>query len=89
VVQETDLELSDGRILHFYDTGTDDAEARLAVFWHHGTPNTGATCRSSTLPRWPWTGSATTPASPEPRFRPERSAVKIDRSVALLPLAPG
>jgi pimeloyl-ACP methyl ester carboxylesterase len=41
VVTETDLELNDGRILHFYDTGPDDAGARLAVFWHHGTPNTG------------------------------------------------
>ena len=25
-----------------YDTGADDAEGRLAVFWHHGTPNIGA-----------------------------------------------
>jgi pimeloyl-ACP methyl ester carboxylesterase len=38
---ETDLELSDGRALHVYDTGADD-DVRLAVFWHHGTPNTGA-----------------------------------------------
>jgi len=38
-VAETDLELSDGRSLHFYDTRADgDA---LAVFWHHGTPNVG------------------------------------------------
>ncbi|MDQ5810206.1 MAG: alpha/beta hydrolase [Actinomycetota bacterium] len=43
MVTETDLELSDGRTLHVYDTGTDDADgARLAVFWHHGTPNIGA-----------------------------------------------
>jgi pimeloyl-ACP methyl ester carboxylesterase len=41
VVTETDLELSDGRSLHAYDTG-DDAGTRLAVFWHHGTPNIGA-----------------------------------------------
>jgi pimeloyl-ACP methyl ester carboxylesterase len=41
MVTETDLELADGRTLHFYDTGPDDA-GRLAVFWHHGTPNTGA-----------------------------------------------
>jgi pimeloyl-ACP methyl ester carboxylesterase len=41
VVTETDLELADGRTLHFYDTGPDDV-GRLAVFWHHGTPNTGA-----------------------------------------------
>jgi pimeloyl-ACP methyl ester carboxylesterase len=42
VVTETDLELSDGRTLHVYDTGTDDTDGRLAVFWHHGTPNIGA-----------------------------------------------
>ena len=39
---ETDLWLSDGRTLHVYDTNADDAGGRLAVFWHHGTPNTGA-----------------------------------------------
>lgn len=33
-----DLELSDGRTLHAYDTGADGG---LAVFWHHGTPNIG------------------------------------------------
>ena len=38
---EVDLELSDGRTLHTYDTGADDADDRLAVFWHHGTPNIG------------------------------------------------
>ena len=42
MVTETDLELSDGRTLHIYDTGADDANGRLAVFWHHGTPNIGA-----------------------------------------------
>jgi pimeloyl-ACP methyl ester carboxylesterase len=42
VVTETDLKLGDGRTLHVYDTGADDAEGRLAVFWHHGTPNIGA-----------------------------------------------
>src|ERR1700729_2814854 len=41
MVTEADLKLADGRTLHFYDTGSDDA-GRLAVFWHHGTPNTGA-----------------------------------------------
>jgi pimeloyl-ACP methyl ester carboxylesterase len=41
VVTETDLELSDGNTLHVYDTGADDADGRLAVFWHHGTPNIG------------------------------------------------
>ena len=42
MVTETDLALDDGRILHVYDTGTGDRPAGLAVFWHHGTPNTGA-----------------------------------------------
>jgi hypothetical protein len=42
VLTETDLKLSDGRTLHVYDTGADDADGRLAVFWHHGTPNIGA-----------------------------------------------
>lgn len=42
MVTETDLALDDGRTLHVYDTGTDDGAAGLAVFWHHGTPNTGA-----------------------------------------------
>jgi len=42
VVTEADLDLSDGRTLYIYDTREDDADARLAVFWHHGTPNTGA-----------------------------------------------
>jgi pimeloyl-ACP methyl ester carboxylesterase len=42
VTTEADLELRDGRRLHFYDTGADSAGDRLAVFWHHGTPNIGA-----------------------------------------------
>jgi pimeloyl-ACP methyl ester carboxylesterase len=42
VVTETDLQLSDGRTLHVYDTAADDADGRLAVFWHHGSPNIGA-----------------------------------------------
>jgi pimeloyl-ACP methyl ester carboxylesterase len=41
VVAEIDLELSEGRTLHVYDAGG-GADARLAVFWHHGTPNLGA-----------------------------------------------
>jgi hypothetical protein len=41
-VTETHVELSDGRTLHVYDTGADDSDDRLAVFWHHGTPNIGA-----------------------------------------------
>ena len=42
MVTETDLELGDGRTLHAYDTGADDMDGRLAVFWHHGSPNIGA-----------------------------------------------
>ena len=41
-VTETDLELSDGRTLPVYDTGANDGDGRLAVFWHHGTANIGA-----------------------------------------------
>lgn len=41
MVTEFDLELGDGRTLHAYDTGAADAAGRLAVFWHHGTPNIG------------------------------------------------
>ena len=42
MVTETDLELGDGRTMHAYDTGTHDEDGRLAVFWHHGSPNIGA-----------------------------------------------
>src|SRR2546429_4788243 len=42
MVTETDLVLGDGRTLHAYDTGTGDGAAGLALFWHHGTPGTGA-----------------------------------------------
>ena len=42
MVTEADLELSDGRTLHIYDTSADGADTRLVVFWHHGTPNIGA-----------------------------------------------
>ena len=42
MLTETDLELIDGRTLHVYDAPADDADARLTVFWQHGTPNTGA-----------------------------------------------
>lgn len=41
VVTESDMKLADGRTLHCYDTG-EKGNTRLAVFWHHGTPNTGA-----------------------------------------------
>ena len=39
---ERDLRLDDGRTLHVYDTGPDGSQERLAVVWHHGTPNIGA-----------------------------------------------
>ena len=39
---EKDLALDEGRTLHVYDTHPNDADNRLAVFWHHGTPNVGA-----------------------------------------------
>ncbi|MGW4059439.1 alpha/beta fold hydrolase [Amycolatopsis sp. NPDC004747] len=39
MVTETELARPGGRNLHVYDTG---GPARLTVFWHHGTPNTGA-----------------------------------------------
>jgi pimeloyl-ACP methyl ester carboxylesterase len=39
---ETDLKLRDGRTLHVYDTAAEGADAGLAVFWQHGTPNLGA-----------------------------------------------
>jgi pimeloyl-ACP methyl ester carboxylesterase len=42
MVRETDVVLGDGRTLHAYDTGVGEADGRLAVFWHHGTPNIGA-----------------------------------------------
>lgn len=40
MVSETDLNLSDGRTLHVYDTGPGN-EGTLTVLWHHGTPNIG------------------------------------------------
>ena len=39
-MRELDIELSDGRMLHGYDTQPDGDG--LAVLWHHGTPNVGA-----------------------------------------------
>ena len=44
MVAELDLKLDDGRTLHVYDAGdgASGADGRLAVFWHHGTPNVGA-----------------------------------------------
>ncbi|MEV4106252.1 alpha/beta hydrolase [Nonomuraea sp. NPDC049695] len=40
-MKEFDLDLGDGRTLHVYDTGQQDAPHPLSVFWHHGTPNIG------------------------------------------------
>jgi pimeloyl-ACP methyl ester carboxylesterase len=42
MVIEGDLELADGRTLHYYDeVGGDSPDVRTAVFWHHGSPNAG------------------------------------------------
>jgi pimeloyl-ACP methyl ester carboxylesterase len=41
VTTEADLRLPDGRTLRWYDAGPSDP-GRLAVFWHHGTPNLGS-----------------------------------------------
>jgi pimeloyl-ACP methyl ester carboxylesterase len=40
VITELDVALPDGRILHAYDRRP--TAPRLAVIWHHGTPNIGA-----------------------------------------------
>jgi pimeloyl-ACP methyl ester carboxylesterase len=40
-VNQRELQLSDGRRLHVYDSWTDGADARLTIVWHHGTPNLG------------------------------------------------
>src|SRR5918997_4929768 len=42
MVTEPNVKLSDGRTLHAYDTGANDADDRLTVFWHHGSLNAGA-----------------------------------------------
>lgn len=42
MITEADVELGDGRTLHYYDTREDESDSRVAVFWHHGTPNVGA-----------------------------------------------
>jgi pimeloyl-ACP methyl ester carboxylesterase len=41
VVAERDVRLDDGRTLHVFDSGDEDADA-LTVVWHHGSPQTGA-----------------------------------------------
>jgi pimeloyl-ACP methyl ester carboxylesterase len=42
MVNELDLKLGDGRILHIYNRGVDEGRGRLPVFWHHGMPNIGS-----------------------------------------------
>ena len=39
-MEEIDFRTADGRVLHGYDSAPGD-DARLAVVWHHGTPNLG------------------------------------------------
>ncbi|TCC39854.1 alpha/beta fold hydrolase [Kribbella sindirgiensis] len=39
-MDEIDFRTADGRVLHGYDSAPGD-DARLAVVWHHGTPNLG------------------------------------------------
>ncbi len=41
MTREIDVHLDDGRTLHAYDTESSTTADRLAVFWHHGTPNLG------------------------------------------------
>jgi pimeloyl-ACP methyl ester carboxylesterase len=40
-VHQDDVRLRDGRRLHVYDTRSDGGNTRLAIVWHHGTPNLG------------------------------------------------
>jgi pimeloyl-ACP methyl ester carboxylesterase len=40
-MQENELTLGDGRVLHYYDWKPEFEEPELTVFWHHGTPNIG------------------------------------------------
>jgi pimeloyl-ACP methyl ester carboxylesterase len=41
-VQESDLVIADGRVLHGYDLGPTGRADELVVMWHAGTPNIGA-----------------------------------------------
>jgi pimeloyl-ACP methyl ester carboxylesterase len=42
-VMEGDLELDDGRTVHWYDTGAPEgADDPVVVYWQHGTPNVGS-----------------------------------------------
>lgn len=42
MVTEHEVQLDDGRTLRVHDTGPTDPADRLAVLWHHGSPQTGA-----------------------------------------------
>ncbi len=42
MVLESDIQLSDGRTLHVYDTGDAGCADTWTILWHHGTPNIGA-----------------------------------------------
>lgn len=42
VAEQRDLQLAGGRTLHTYSGGAGADDARLAVVWHHGSPQTGA-----------------------------------------------
>jgi pimeloyl-ACP methyl ester carboxylesterase len=41
-VSELDVRLTDGRVLHTYDTGPRTGPSGLTVLWHHGSPQSGA-----------------------------------------------
>jgi pimeloyl-ACP methyl ester carboxylesterase len=41
-MRESDIDTTDGRVLHAYDVGPTGRSDELAVMWHGGTPNTGA-----------------------------------------------
>jgi pimeloyl-ACP methyl ester carboxylesterase len=41
MITEEEVQTNDGRVLRVYDTHPGQ-DARMVVFWHHGTPNIGA-----------------------------------------------
>jgi pimeloyl-ACP methyl ester carboxylesterase len=42
MVTEADLRLAGGRTLHYYDTADNESDARVPLFWLHGSPNVGS-----------------------------------------------